>query len=82
MCAELLVRPCLKLLHRGVDDAAALDTSSMEAYTQHAVDQARVHEEATATLTADVKLDQGRPEYRRVVLRRVPWKGEKTTCNS
>jgi len=42
----------------------------MESFTKHAVENAKVHEEVMATITSDIKLDQGRPEYRRVVLQR------------
>eukprot|EP00571_Detonula_confervacea_P011010 CAMPEP_0172305330 /NCGR_PEP_ID=MMETSP1058-20130122/6646_1 /TAXON_ID=83371 /ORGANISM="Detonula confervacea, Strain CCMP 353" /LENGTH=732 /DNA_ID=CAMNT_0013016895 /DNA_START=24 /DNA_END=2218 /DNA_ORIENTATION=+ len=74
VCTELLVRPCLDLIHDGVDtQTLKQEQSSMESlFINHAVDNAQVHEELMATITSDIKLDQGRPEYRRVTLQRVP----------
>ena len=69
VCSELLVRPCLDLLHDGVDIE---EDTSKDTFVEHAVNNARVHEEIMATITSDIKLDQGRPEYRRVTLQRVP----------
>ena len=79
VCTELLVRPCLDLLHDGgvtVDELLSTEEKNLkqyeETFVEHAVDNARVHEEIMATITSDIKLDQGRPEYRRVTLQRVP----------
>ena len=69
VCSELLVRPCLDFLHDGVDIE---EDTSKDTFVEHAVNNARVHEEIMATITSDIKLDQGRPEYRRVTLKRVP----------
>jgi len=69
VCSKLLVRPCLDLLHDGVDIE---EDTSKDTFVEHAVNNARVHEEIMATITSDIKLDQGRPEYRRVTLQRVP----------
>ena len=66
VCTELLVRPCLDLIHDGV----ASDKDE-ESFVNSGADHARVHEEVTAELASDIKLDRGRPEYRRVALRRV-----------
>jgi len=66
VCTELLVRPCLDLIH----DSVASDEDE-ESFVNHGADHARVHEEVMAELASDIKLDQGRPEYRRVALRRV-----------
>jgi len=68
VCSKLLVRPCLDLLHDGVDIE---EDTSKDTFVEHAVNNARVHEEIMATITSDIKLDQGRPEYRRVTLQRV-----------
>ncbi|KAL7539504.1 hypothetical protein ACHAWF_006428 [Thalassiosira exigua] len=70
VCTELLVKPCLDLLHDGFNVESS--DSSMESFTKRTVDNARVREEVMAAITSDIKLDQGRPEYRRVTLQRVP----------
>lgn len=75
VCTELLVRSCLDLLHHGANTAKLPKTLSMESFTKHVVDNARVHEEVMVTITSDIRLDQGRPEYRRVALQRVPGAG-------
>lgn len=69
VCTELLVRPCLDLLHHGVvsEVESSLDE---QVFIRSAVDNAKVHDELMATLTTDVKLDKGRPEYHRVGLER------------
>jgi hypothetical protein len=57
VCSELLIRPCLDMLHQG-----SLETiPSM-------VQNANVHPEVTAQLQDNVKLDVVRPEYHRVQL--------------
>lgn len=71
VCSELLVRPCLDLLHAGVGAESFSDTLEEDAFIEHHVDNARVHEEILATITSDIELDTGRPEYRRVALSRV-----------
>ena len=70
VCTELLVRPCLDLLHDGVDEAAMFQREESQ-FAKHGMYGARVHDEVMATITSDIKLDQGRPEYRRVALERV-----------
>ena len=72
VCTELLVRPCLDLLHHGVDVSEVGKTLDEQAFIGCAVDNASVHDELMATLTTDVKLDKGRPEYHRVSLERAP----------
>ena len=57
------------MLHDGVD---IVEDTSKDTFVEHSVNNARVHEEIMATITSDIKLDQGRPEYRRVTLQRVP----------
>lgn len=44
----------------------------MDSFTQLASENAIVYEEVIATLSSEVKLDKGRPEYHRVSLQRVP----------
>ena len=44
-------------------------------FVRRAMNGATVHEEVVATISSDIKLDQGRPEYRRVALQRVPCAG-------
>jgi len=70
VCTELLVRPCLDLLHHGVDASEVVSSLDEQSFIRHAVDNASVHDELIATLTEDVKLDKGRPEYHRVSLHR------------
>ena len=109
VCSELLVRPCLDLLHDGIDDTDTDDddvddvestkqkdhdvltfmdellasnsemrllqenddtNTTMKEFLQHAVENAKVHKEVVATITSDIKLDMGRPEYHRVTLQR------------
>lgn len=69
VCTEVLVRPCLDLLHHGVNTSEVIDE---QVFIRLAVDNASVHDELMATLTADVTLDKGRPEYHRVSLQRAP----------
>ena len=78
VCTELLVRPCLDLLHQGTcTDSFAIAgkrreiEDEMEAYVQWSSENAIVHAEVTATLSSAVVLDRGRPEYHRVSLKRV-----------
>ncbi len=72
VCSELLVRPCLDMIHQGfsssygsvrvhVDDHDDTDVSSM-------VQNAMIHSEVHATLMNSVRLDMERPEYHRVSL--------------
>ena len=68
VCTELLVRPCLDLLHQGGDSDEK--HSNADSFVKDAARNARVHEEVMAAITTDIKLDQGRPEYRRVALQR------------
>lgn len=70
VCTELLVRPCLDLLHHGVEASEVASSLDEQVFIRSAVDNARVHDELMATLTTDVKLDKGRPEYHRVSLER------------
>lgn len=72
VCTELLVRPCLDLLHHGIDVSEVVNSLDQQAFIGCAVDNASVHDELMATLTTDVKLDKGRPEYHRVSLERAP----------
>ena len=72
VCTELLVRPCLDLLHHGVDVSEVVNSLDEQVFIRCAVDNATVHCELMATLTTDVKLDKGRPEYHRVSLERAP----------
>jgi len=80
VCCELLVRPCLELLHNGVDiDEIGRQTgpnfedeSTMREAVKYVVENANVHEEVVASITSDIKLDMGRPEYHRVTLNRKP----------
>merc|ERR1719232_197906 len=71
VCTELLVRPCLDLLHQGA--GMMQRNSRIESFVENSVNNARVHEEVMASITTDIKLDQGRPEYRRVSLQRIPF---------
>ena len=59
VCSELLVRPCLDMIH---------NTVSIESIPKM-VQNATVHPEVKATLLQDVKLDFVRPEYHRVKLK-------------
>lgn len=69
VCTELLVRPCLDLLHSCID----IDSfQNIDSFVLWASENAIVHEEVMATLSSDVKLDKGRPEYHRVSLQRMP----------
>ena len=70
VCTELLVRPCLDLLHHGVDVNSISD--DIDSFVQFASENAIVHEEVIATLESDIVLDKGRPEYHRVSLERTP----------
>ena len=70
VCTELLVRPCLDLLYHGVEASEVANSHDEQVFIRSAIDNARVHDELVATLTADVKLDKGRPEYHRVSLKR------------
>eukprot|EP00985_Skeletonema_marinoi_P002504 scaffold1033_cov141-Skeletonema_marinoi.AAC.33 len=70
VCTELLVRPCLDLLNQGVETSEVVNSLDEQVFIRHAVDNASVHDELMATLTKDVKLDKGRPEYHRVSLQR------------
>jgi hypothetical protein len=70
VCTELLVRPCLDLLHHGVDINSTSD--DLDSFVQFASENAIVHEEVMVTLASDIKLDKGRPEYHRVSLQRTP----------
>ncbi len=71
VCAELLVRPCLDLIHTGVNSETFSENLEEDIFIEHHVNNARVHEEIMATITSDIELDPGRPEYRRVALSRV-----------
>ena len=70
VCTELLVRPCLDMLHNPIfpqnqshDDCDKRDNNIL-----NMVQNAIVHSEIPATLTNRVKLDIERPEYLRVTL--------------
>lgn len=78
VCTELLIRPCLDLLHHGVTIEPPSSSSSsndecvtLESFVDYGVRNARVHDEIMATITSDIALDQERSEYRRVTLNRV-----------
>jgi len=78
VCTELLVRPCLDLLHRSTRRGSSAITEKkiqiedeMETFVQWSSENAIVHEEVMATLSSAVVLDNGRPEYHRVCLKRV-----------
>lgn len=58
VCTELLIRPCLDMLHQGSIGTVL----SM-------IQNAKVNPEITAQLTNNVKLDNVRPEYHRVTLK-------------
>ncbi len=78
VCTELLVRPCLDLLHRGVDLSSEC---SLEEFVDYGVRNAIVHEEVMANIASDIVLDQGRPEYRRVSLKRsISTVGDRRMC--
>ena len=70
VCTELLVRPCLDMLYHGIDTSDLSTSVSEQLFIRHCVDNHIVHDELVATLTKDVKLDKGRPEYHRVTLQR------------
>lgn len=70
VCTELLVRPCLDLLYHGVDTSKVSNFVDEQCFIRNCVDNAYVHDELMATLTADVSLDKERPEYHRVSLQR------------
>jgi len=57
VCTELLIRPCLDMMHGG-------SISEVSSMVQHA----KVHPEVRATIMNSVKLDMVRPEYHRVTL--------------
>jgi hypothetical protein len=78
VCSELLVRPCLDLLH--IDTTSHVQIArtkiqssepEMESFVHWAIENAVVHQEIIATLSSNVVLDKGRPEYHRVSLERV-----------
>ena len=71
VCSELLVRPCLDLFHHGIDTDVLSEYLAEDAFIEHGVNNARVHEEIMASITSDIELDPGRPEYRRVSLSRI-----------
>lgn len=55
VCSELLIRPCLDMIHEGfIDTVSAM------------VQNAKIHPEVCGTLLDSVKLDKVRPEYHRV----------------
>jgi len=58
VCTELLIRPCLDMMHLG---AIGESVKSM-------VNNAQIHAEVSATLRQSVQLDMSRPEYHRVKL--------------
>jgi molybdopterin biosynthesis enzyme len=77
VCTELLIRPCLDLLHHGItieppssSSTSNNDCVTLESFVDYGVRNACVHDEIMATITSDIALDQERPEYRRVILNR------------
>lgn len=76
VCSELLVRPCLDMLHTGIDAELLSENVVQNAFIEHGVNNARVHEEIKAAITSDIELDPGRPEYRRVALSRMSCNGD------
>jgi molybdenum cofactor synthesis domain-containing protein len=75
VCTELLIRPCLDLLHHGVtiELSSSFDECvTLESFVDYGVRNACVHDEIMATITSDIVLDRERPEYRRVTLNRKP----------
>jgi len=73
VCTQLLVQPCLDLLFHGTAVAHGITTESdiTDATLSKIVESSLVHREIAATLMHDIKLDQQRPEYHRVVLERL-----------
>ena len=65
VCTQLLVKPCLDLLMKGFQVSPSGDK---EVALDAIVEEALVHPEIEASLTADIKLDAVRPEYHRVIL--------------
>lgn len=76
VCSELLVRPCLDMLHTGIGAELLSENVEQNAFIEHGVNNARVHEEIKAAITSDIELDPGRPEYRRVALSRISCNGD------
>ena len=64
VCTELLIRPCLDMMHTYMHDYMGPDGGSIT----NMVNNALVHAEVKATLRQGVKLDTSRPEYHRVKL--------------
>ena len=64
VCTELLIRPCLDMMHTYMHDYMDPDGGSIT----NMVNNALVHAEVKATLRQGVKLDASRPEYHRVKL--------------
>ena len=70
VCTELLVRPCLDMLHSTVANigTAVQKGKKKDNNILTMVQNANVHAEVYATLTKGVRLDVERPEYLRVML--------------
>ena len=64
VCTELLVRPCLDMLHSTIVTSSDRENDNILTMVQNA----DVHAEINATLNHRVKLDVERPEYLRVQL--------------
>ncbi len=64
VCTELLVRPCLDMLHSTIVTSSDRENDNILTMVQNAA----VHGEIDATLKHRVKLDVERPEYLRVKL--------------
>jgi hypothetical protein len=67
VCTQLLVKPCLDLLFRGVDDPVPT-SENIESKLDQITNNALIHPEIEAKLSHDVNLDAQRPEYHRVTL--------------
>jgi len=78
VCSHLLLCPMIHFLQKG---STVLDDMSTNAVKQiqitKMVQNAIVHDEIEAELSHDIVLDQGRPEYHRVILTRVWSSGNK-----
>ncbi len=68
VCTELLVRPCLDMLHGTLPPSGDNQDSKYNDIISTMVQNADVHAEIHASLTKRVKLDSERPEYLRVTL--------------
>ncbi|GKZ01157.1 hypothetical protein MPSEU_001067100 [Mayamaea pseudoterrestris] len=81
VCAHLLVRPCLDMMHvSGGDVGVGPDgRCNTEERIRDMVNRALVHPEIQARLTHDITLDSTRPEYHRVIVDSASQDGGMTT---